>query len=98
MNIGKQVNLVILFLVVSIVYFLYAGWVLSDLWNWFIAPFGIAEITKAHAIGILITVSIMKGVGYIPKEKDNQSVVYASLFAPIFSWLIGYFVINHIGI
>ena len=83
---------------VGVLYFIYIGWVFSDLWNWFLTPLGMIEITKTHAIGILLIVALAKGNNPIPKNKDTKTQMYAFAFSPLFSWLIGYFLVNNIGI
>ena len=40
------------------------GLVLTDLWAWFVVPLGFAPISKAHAIGLCLTMGLARfGIG-----------------------------------
>lgn len=49
----------ILFLLMIVPLTLYRGWILLNLWNWFIIPLGAPHITMAHALGISLVIGFM---------------------------------------
>lgn len=66
---------------------LYQGWALSLLWNWFIAPLGIAKISVIHGYGITLVGGLLKGYsrkcGGERSKEDALNDLVAALSAPI---------------
>jgi len=64
-------------LVVHTAIVIFAGWVLSQLWVWFVVPFGIQPIHTAWGTGLIILASIFSS----PKiPKDDESVWELQIF------------------
>lgn len=75
------------------------GFVLSRLWQWFIAPLGVAQIGIAQAIGISILVGLLAKDGK-PKDDDEDTpalgkacvALLVATFASLVSWGLGAFI------
>ena len=68
------------------------GWVIQNLWAWFIVPFGVSEIGLWHATGIslivtMLTVHSVKSDG--TKEEELESLL-ASIIYPLIFLVMGY--------
>lgn len=66
---------------------------LRDLWNWFIVPLGMIEITAIHALGIDLTIGKMSKNTLIDLDKSeekelNEAVMYIVL--PLITWGLGW--------
>ncbi len=68
------------------------GFVLSYLWEWFIVPFGLFELSIAHAIGISLIVSFLTYELPNAGEKEDKSMARfgASLLMLPMALLVGY--------
>lgn len=64
------VTLFAIFVAGPILFFI-QGWSVSTLWNWFIAPLGAPQIGIATALGISLTVSVIRFKG--TKSEDATS-------------------------
>lgn len=53
----------------------FSGWVIKNLWDWYVVPLGMTSITVPHAIGLLIIVQLA-----IDKDID-QDETYAYYLA-----------------
>ena len=56
-----------LHLVLLLLSMLWTGFVIMNLWNWFIVPLGVISITLFHAIGIDMLISLMTP-SFVPKD------------------------------
>lgn len=60
----QNIALFLLFLMVATAV---RGFVLSELWGWFVVPLGVGELGVAHAIGFALV------VGYLTYQPDAKS-------------------------
>ena len=72
------------------------GYVLSVLWGWFIAPFGLPPISAAHAIGLCAVFSVTRGPTITHKghKPDWAALVGNVLIGPWVILLVGYIAHN----
>jgi len=95
---NKNVLIAILVIIFVFIYYIYIGWVISDVWLWFIVPLGMNPIGIVHSIGIGLFAGLLKGVAFIPKEKDDRAQMISMVLSPIIVWIFGYFLTNYYGI
>lgn len=73
---------------------LYSGLVTSFLWGWFMVPFGLPEISIAHAIGLSLLVSMLSGLRASTRDlEDSDGVVQGLVLVLIQAtlvWILGY--------
>jgi hypothetical protein len=84
---------ILLLIPVVLVYFLLAyGFVLSQLWLWFVVPLGVVPISILQACGLLLVVSctIPKSDIYKKKEEVDSGKLIGWYITPWFTYLIGY--------
>ena len=84
------VGAVVVWLIMIVLTAFVQGVVLMNLWNWFIAPLGVAQINYWLAVGISMTMRVFINSGSSSKEDDN---VWSNFFGSI----IGYLIIWGIG-
>lgn len=72
----KVIATILAIFVVGPLLFIEQGWAISTLWNWFVAPLGAPQIGIATAIGISLTVAVirMKGSAKSPERTRRQSI------------------------
>ena len=63
------------------------GFVLMNLWNWFIAPLGVMKIGLARAFGLALTIRVFINTNSNESE-DKDSNVWVNFFATIIGYLI----------
>jgi len=69
----------ILGLGLTIPLYMLCGFVLADLWLWFVVPLGVVAIGKAHACGLIGLIYLMTNIGkhrYEPADMDNHGLTY----------------------
>lgn len=64
---------VLLFAMLPIV-LMWQAFVLTRLWGWFVVPFGIMAIGKAHAYGLVLVVSMFKS--HTSDKNDEEKGIY----------------------
>jgi hypothetical protein len=82
---------------------MWEAFVLTRLWAWFIVPFGIMAIGKAHAYGLVLVVSMFKG--HIPDRDDEDKGIGYIFFkllmygfgAPLMILFCGWIAYNLMG-
>ncbi len=71
-----------------------AGWVITKLWGWYVVPFGIPQISVAHAIGIDLLMSYLT-MHYTKSERSIVERIIISVGTPLmfllFGWIISLF-------
>jgi hypothetical protein len=67
----------LIFAVIPVI-LMWEAFVLTRLWGWFVVPFGIMAIGKAHAYGLVLLVSMFKG--HIPSKDDEEKGIYYTFF------------------
>ena len=84
-----------------------AGLVIADLWLWFVVPLGLAAISQAHAVGLLILIFFLTNFG---KQAYTKEIKVESLTGRVIGlniglaigalvvWGIGALIITYIGI
>jgi hypothetical protein len=90
---------VLIFIVVAVavclaIYPLY-GWILTQLWAWFVVPFGFPQLSLTQAIGIILVVSFLTGHTGSNREKpkeEKKKDLIAFLARPFLYLGIGYIV------
>lgn len=78
---------------------LYAGWVISILWGWFVVPLGVPSVGAVHAYGLALVVAMF--TAKCPTKKDDREDldVGVLIFTPVllytillvFGWIAQYF-------
>jgi hypothetical protein len=72
------------------------GFVLCQLWTWFVTPLGVKEIGTAHALGLSTVVSMFNMKGSSTSKKDDSTpfilwvivmAVGPALFCLVAGWL-----------
>lgn len=94
----KHVIAFIALLIVDIPAIIFRGFVLTQLWGWFVVPLGADRLGIAHALGL----SLMLGIFFAHiatkndvKNSDNEWYVQAigtlinSILASLFAWGVG---------
>jgi len=51
------------------------GWVLLNMWTWFILPLGAPEINLAHALGLSTTLYLMNGMEVSTEENSDEEKI-----------------------
>ena len=79
-------------LILAIPITIWQGFALSHLWIWFIAPFGLPAIGIAHACGLTLIASFLRG--HRPEKKSITADMlcrasFIGLCGPLFALLIG---------
>lgn len=94
---GKVAMGCVLVLIMIPVGILLKGFVLCQLWGWFVVPFGIMMISQAHAYGLTIVASLFITHGVKSSAEDSEGMgktvlkAFGSLIMfPLFIWLVGY--------
>ena len=94
---------ILLFLLLDIPLVIFRGFVLSQLWLWFLVPVGVSPISVVNAIGISIVIGFFTyGFAKDPDLTDKTKewweraifVMLYSTFATCLSWGIGWVVHN----
>lgn len=73
---------------------IFGGYVITQLWGWFIVPFGIMNISIAHGIGLNLLMSLMTtklGMATDPEMKGATLIITSFLLYVVF-WGLGYVV------
>ncbi len=69
------------------------GVILSYLWSWFVVPFGVFELSIAHAIGISLIVGFLTHEGaYQGPEDEAKGKLIGTVLAMPFVLLFGYII------
>ncbi len=50
--------------IAAIIWIFWGGFVISQLWGWFVVPLGVPAINTAHAAGLLLTLSLTRSMDY----------------------------------
>jgi len=79
------ISLIFIFIMI-----LLRGFVLVDLWEWFIVPLGLIRIGFFHALGISILVALLTYEGTDGSKKEWYEPLVKSLAITLFSWWFGY--------
>lgn len=70
---------------------IYAGFVLSHLWRWFVVPLGVHSISTAWGIGLITVFSIFKSYTFPSEEVSPYEKLFLEFIMVNFAFLIGYF-------
>ena len=63
----------LMILVSSIILAMVGGVIVSDVWNWFVAPLGVMEITALHGMGLAVILSFqLHGVAAKLNQMDSM--------------------------
>lgn len=91
--------LVVLGLILAGVY-AYLGWAIMVMWNWFVVPLGVAELSIAHAVGLSMLWSLFAlrlrydlTKSSRPK-KEKYTAMSAYLVSPAVTVFFGWIVQN----
>jgi hypothetical protein len=70
------------------------GWVLTYLWQWFIVPFGLPEISILHAWGFAILIGMLTSPVNLKEDtqKTDLNKTIIALIAPLISLGVGYLI------
>jgi len=80
--------------VVSLLTTILRGWVLCDLWRWFMEPMGLPGIGMAHAVGLSTLVGLLTHQPDPPgKDKDATFLLLYATFMSVglslMAWIMG---------
>jgi len=53
---------------------LFRGYVLVDLWEWFMVPLGLPRVGMAHALGIALLIELVAGSHEDDDEEDEEFI------------------------
>ncbi len=90
MTTEKKISSVIRVFVISPLFTIYNGFVISKLWLWFLVPLGIFEIRIVQAIGISLIFSILKGFSISDLILNEDNVI------PLWKIYLTGFIMNNI--
>lgn len=66
------------------------GYVLSQLWSWFVVPLGVVAVSIPHAIGISCIAAMLSGSSGGGKESEGVAVVIiGGVVGVLFVWGFG---------
>jgi len=84
----------LLLLLISIPVTILQGFIISQLWLWFLTPLGVASIGIANAIGIAPLVSLLTSRLDYAKDPDMKgwTLLIGQLIGYLFIWGFGYIV------
>lgn len=86
----KTITIILSFFLFMVFYYIYIGWCLSTIWNWFIVPIGVKSLTIPWAIGVSLCFQLLAGAKIIPKNKADKEIIYYMVFNPILTVLLGW--------
>lgn len=82
----------------SLVGVFWGGFVLAELWGWFMVPLGVHAITYLHAAGLATLLSVMLGSrGLQSSESGDEALITGFIYAfliPFLGLVVGW-VIHH---
>lgn len=78
----KKPNFLVLLTAIVLSCF-FSGWILKNMWAWFIVPLGVMPINLAHAIGIDSLFTIYRYHSRKRSDDDQKSESYLSLIGII---------------
>ena len=82
-------------LLLFVVYAVYAGFVIKELWEWFIVPLGVNSITIMHGVGIKLLSDRLTGFGFVPLNRDKMAEYLSMAITPALAYIIGWLIINY---
>lgn len=88
----KAMSLFLMIVLITTLYYIYAGFVLTELWFWFIVPMGVIPITIPWAVGLMLTFSIAKGVLMVPSDRNTSLEISQLLIGPALVYLVGWII------
>lgn len=65
-----------------------SGWVITKLWEWYVVPFEIPQITIAHAVGLDLLISYLT-MHYTNTQRTLTERVMISIGTPLVFLLLG---------
>jgi hypothetical protein len=68
--------------------FVYHGWVMSTLWEWFVVPLGAPRIGWAQFVGIVLLVAVVRNKPMAPRKWKTEEIAAWAAF-PACAVLIG---------
>lgn len=88
-------QILVFFAIIALMVF--RGFVAATLWGWFVVPLGAPVIGVAHAVGLLLLVTLATSDGY---DKDNErgdaayyfKRIVVSLAVIVFALVVGWVV------
>jgi hypothetical protein len=81
------------YLTFFIIAILLKGFVLTELWDWFIIPLGLKSISLFHAMGISLLLILASTKSFDFKEKTEEEKIKEYtvwIIVPLLVWLFGY--------
>ena len=67
----KALGVFVFCTLLSLPFSLYNSWLFTDMWKWFVVPFGVMELSVAHAWGVGLIVCWYL-VGLVKSEKTDD--------------------------
>jgi hypothetical protein len=74
---------------VMIVLVLFTAFTVSTLWAWFVVPFGVQSIGMAHAYGIALFASFLRGTRGLSNSEGAMSVLVQGVMLNIITLIFG---------
>jgi hypothetical protein len=70
---------------------IWSGYVLSDLWSWFLAPAGFKEISASQGAGVYLVGQVVKGAPNLSEQTGWRNILVGfgiSTLALLCGWLV----------
>ena len=77
-----------------------SAFVARDYWNWFVSPLGLPRIGVLHAYGLIIFVSLLRGVASNEHQDGTDGVVWTVAKPAIglaLTWALGWLIVTFGG-
>lgn len=92
---GRVMIKIVGYLVIDVANTIFCGFVLSELWSWFVVPFGVMQISVAWGVGICTVASLLSTPILQDADKINELIVLRFARTTI-SYLFGYVALQFI--
>ena len=79
----KALGVFVFCTLLSLPFSLYNSWLFTDMWKWFIVPFGAMELSVAHAWGLSLTICWFLVALVKSEESSDISEVVPKLIATL---------------
>lgn len=87
----KELKQGCLALIVSLACVPLGGWVITKLWGWYVVPFGIPQISLAHAIGLNYLITYLTAC-YHKESRTLTERIIIPIATPLIFLLMGWIV------
>ena len=68
------------------------GWVVINMWNWYVLPLGAPEISFAHALGLATLVSFIARATIIDEDGEEMKRLVYTIASPLLTIMMGWII------